>query len=165
MEHVTDVVLILTTVPAVSRADTIARSLVDERLAADWERLLEVRGEVSRALEAARQQGKIGKSVDAVVYVPSAPEEEWGPLLTAKGEALLATLWNVSSVVLGARAPEAAVAYESQDIPGLALEVLPAQALGAKKCERCWTWTTGVGQDPAHPTLCERCAPIIRALR
>ena len=34
MEHVTDVVLILTTVPAVSRADTIARSLVDERLAA-----------------------------------------------------------------------------------------------------------------------------------
>ena len=34
MEHVTVVVLILTTVPAVSRADTIARSLVDERLAA-----------------------------------------------------------------------------------------------------------------------------------
>jgi periplasmic divalent cation tolerance protein len=34
MEHVTDIVLILTTVPAVSRADAIARSLVDERLAA-----------------------------------------------------------------------------------------------------------------------------------
>ena len=138
---------------------------VDERLAAEWERLLEVRGEVSRALEAARQQGRIGKSVDAVVYVPSAPEEEWGPLLTAKGEALLATLWNVSAVRLGARAPETAVGYESQDIPGLALEVLPAQALGAKKCERCWTWTAGVGQDPAHPTLCERCAPIIRSIR
>jgi periplasmic divalent cation tolerance protein len=34
MEHVIDVVLILTTVPAASRAETIARSLVDERLAA-----------------------------------------------------------------------------------------------------------------------------------
>jgi periplasmic divalent cation tolerance protein len=34
VEHVTDVVLILTTVPAASRADAIARSLVDERLAA-----------------------------------------------------------------------------------------------------------------------------------
>jgi periplasmic divalent cation tolerance protein len=34
MEHVTDVVLILTTVPAAARADAIARSLVDERLAA-----------------------------------------------------------------------------------------------------------------------------------
>ena len=34
MEHVTDVVLILTTVPAAARAEAIARSLVDERLAA-----------------------------------------------------------------------------------------------------------------------------------
>ena len=140
---------------------------LDERLGAEWERLLEVRGEVSRALEAARKQGKIGKSVDAVVYVPSAPEEEWGPLLAAKGEALLATLWNVSGVRLGARAADgAAVAYESQDIPGLALEVLPAQALGWKKCERCWNVDSPrVGEDPAHPALCERCTPVVRALR
>jgi len=34
VEHVTDVVLILTTVPAAARAEAIARSLVDERLAA-----------------------------------------------------------------------------------------------------------------------------------
>lgn len=34
MEHVTDVVLILTTVPAGARAESMARSLVDERLAA-----------------------------------------------------------------------------------------------------------------------------------
>src|SRR5262249_45935959 len=93
---------------------------VDERLGADWERRLEVRGEVSRALETARQQGKIGKGVDAVVYVASAPEEEWLPLLLKKGEALLATVFNVSGVRLGQRAPgDAGVAYESQDIPGL----------------------------------------------
>src|SRR5262244_1508122 len=58
---------------------------VDERLAAEWERLLEVRGEVSRALEAARKQGRIGKGVDAIVYLPSVPEEEWLPLLETKG--------------------------------------------------------------------------------
>src|SRR5262245_30269130 len=139
---------------------------VDERLGAEWERLLEVRGEVSRALEAARQQGKIGKGVDAVVYVPSAPEEEWGPLLTAKGTALLTTLWNVSGVRLDERAPSAAaIAYESQDIPGLALEVLPAQALGWKKCQRCWTWSARVGEDAGHPDLCERCTPVVRALK
>ena len=67
---------------------------------------------------------------------------------------------------LGARAADgAAVAYESQDIPGLALEVLPAQVLGWKKCERCWTFSPRVGEDPEHPALCERCTPIIRALR
>ncbi len=136
-----------------------------EQLAADWERLLEVRGEVSRALETARQQGRIGKALDAVVFVTSAPEEQWRPLLEVKGEALLTTLFNVSGVRLKARGPAGAgIAYESQEIPGLALEVVPAQALGWKKCERCWMWTPRVGEDGAHPTLCERCAPIVRAL-
>ena len=138
----------------------------DERLAAEWERLLEVRGEVSRALEAARQQGRIGKAVDAVVYVTSAPEEEWAPLLAAKGEALLATLFNVSGVRSRERAPAGAgIAYESQDIPGLALEVVPAQALGWRKCDRCWTWSPRVGEDASHPALCERCTPVVRAPR
>jgi isoleucyl-tRNA synthetase len=138
---------------------------VNERLAADWERLLEVRGEVSRALESARKQGLIGKGIDAVVYVTSAPEEQWRPLLAGKGEALLATLFNVSAVKLAATPPaDGSVLYESQDIPGLALAVVPAQRLGWKKCERCWTWSSEVGADPRHPTLCERCLPVVLGL-
>jgi isoleucyl-tRNA synthetase len=137
---------------------------MNERLVADWDRLLEVRGEVSRALEVARQQGKIGKGIDAVLFIPSAPEEQWLSLLEAKGEALLTTLFNVSGTRLKQRAARDAVHYESQDIPGLVLEVVPAQALGWKKCERCWTWSARVGEDPAHPTLCERCTPVVTAL-
>jgi isoleucyl-tRNA synthetase len=138
---------------------------VNERMAADWERLLEVRGEVSRALESTRKQGLIGKGIDAVVYVTSAPEEQWRPLLAGKGEALLATLFNVSAVRLAGTAPaEGSVLYESQDIPGLALAVVPAQRLGWKKCERCWTWSPEVGADPRHPTLCERCLPVVLGL-
>jgi isoleucyl-tRNA synthetase len=139
---------------------------LDDRLAAEWDRLLEVRTEVSRALEAARRQGRIGKALDAVVYVASAPEEEWLPLLELKGPALLGTMLNVSAVRLGERAPRGGgVAYESQDIPGLALEVIPAQDLGWRRCERCWTWSSRVGEDAGHPTLCERCSPVVRALR
>ena len=135
---------------------------VNERLGTDWDRLLEVRGEVSRALESARKQGLIGKGVDAVLYVVSAPEEQWRPLLAGKGEALLATLFNVSAVRLTEPPPAGAgVAYESQDIPGLVLAVVPAQRLGWKKCERCWTWSPEVGADARHPTLCERCLPVI----
>jgi isoleucyl-tRNA synthetase len=137
---------------------------VNESLAAEWERLLEVRGEVSRALEAARQRGRIGKGVDAVVYVTSAPEEEWLPLLERKGEALLTTLFNVSGVRLKQLAAGEAISYESQDIPGLTIEIVPAQSLGWKKCERCWTWSPRVGEDAEHPTLCERCVPVIRSL-
>ena len=73
---------------------------------------------------------------------------------------------RVSGVRLKQRAaPGTAVAYESQDIPGLTLEVLPAQTLGWKKCERCWTFSPRVGEDAAHPQLCERCGPVVRALR
>jgi isoleucyl-tRNA synthetase len=137
---------------------------VNERMAGEWERLLEVRGEVSRALESARKQGLIGKGVDAVLYVTSAPEEQWRPLLVDKGVTLLATLFNVSAVRLAESPPAGAgVPYESQDIPGLALAVVPAERLGWKKCERCWTWSPEVGADARHPTLCERCLPVILA--
>ncbi|HYB44374.1 MAG TPA: class I tRNA ligase family protein, partial [Candidatus Methylomirabilis sp.] len=139
---------------------------VNERLGAEWERLLELRGEVSRALEVARQLGRIGKGVDAVVYLATVPEEDWRPLLETKGESLLATLFNVSGVRIRQPAPMGAgIAYESQEIPGLVIEVVPAQALGWKKCERCWTWSARVGEDPRHPTLCERCTPVVTALR
>jgi isoleucyl-tRNA synthetase len=119
---------------------------------------------VSRALEAARKQGLIGKGIDAVVYVTSAPEEQWRPLLAGKGEELLATLFNVSAVRLAEPPPNGAgIAYDSQDIPGLALAVTPAQALGWKKCDRCWTWSAGVGADARHPALCGRCLPVVLA--
>src|SRR6185503_4971717 len=89
---------------------------LDAELGAQWERLLEVRGEVSRALEAARKAGRIGKGIDAVVHVVSAPEE-WRPLIDLKGEPLLATLFNVSGVKLWtAPAADVATPYESTDI-------------------------------------------------
>jgi isoleucyl-tRNA synthetase len=101
-----------------------------------------------------------------VLYVVSAPEEEWRPLLAAKGEPLLTTLFNVSGVRLAEAAPEGeGTAYESADIPGLTLSVVPAKALRWKKCERCWLWSPRVGEDRDHPTLCERCTPVVRALR
>ncbi|HVQ77925.1 MAG TPA: isoleucine--tRNA ligase [Candidatus Binatia bacterium] len=138
---------------------------IDEGLAQEWDRLLDLRAEVSRALESARQQGRIGKAVDAVVHIASAPEEQWMPLLTDKREMLLATLFNVSAVRIRSMAPvERPIVYESQDIPGLTVEVIPAADLGWRKCERCWTWSERVGVDPDHPTLCDRCAPIVRAL-
>ena len=30
------------------------------------------------------------------------------------------------------------------------------------KCERCWTYSTTVGSDSEHPTLCERCCKAVR---
>ena len=133
---------------------------LNETLEREWERLLEVRREVARALEAARRQGAIGSGLEARVLILGAPED-LGPLLKRK-EPLLRTLFIVSQVELfGPRARRPLVSYEGEELPGLLIEIERARGT---KCERCWVWSPRVGEDPEHPALCERCGPVVRAL-
>ena len=141
------------------RFPEVPREWLDEGLEREWARLLEVRREVAKALESARQQGAIGSGLEARVLIHRAPED-LGPLLRRK-EGLLRTLFIVSQVSLsGSPALRPLVSYEGQDIPGLLIEVERARGT---KCERCWVWSERVGEDPDHPALCERCAPVVRA--
>jgi isoleucyl-tRNA synthetase len=154
------------------RFPELPREWIDDALARDWNRLLEVRREVAKALEiarvgrgvtAAREQGlTIGSGLEAVVRIVQSPEDL--PELLARQRDLLATLFIVSRVELGSSPtdkPRALVPYESEAIPGLRIEVDRA---GGRKCERCWMWTPRVGEDAEHPGLCERCLPVVRAL-
>ncbi len=133
---------------------------LDDGLKRDWDRLLEVRREVAKALEAARAQKAIGSGLEAAVAIVGAPED-LPALLRAKRD-LLKTLFIVSAVAFERAAGEPLVHYESQEIPGLVIDVHRAPG---RKCERCWTFSERVGEDPEHPTLCERCIPVIRARR
>jgi isoleucyl-tRNA synthetase len=128
---------------------------LDEGLKTEWDRLLEVRREVAKALETARARKLIGSGLEAAVRIVSAPEDL--PALFAAKRDLLKTLFIVSRVDIGGPAT-GAVVYESQEIPGLVVAVDRAPG---RKCERCWTWSERVGEDPAHPALCERCVPVI----
>jgi isoleucyl-tRNA synthetase len=130
---------------------------LDDTLKREWERLLEVRREVARALEAARTRKLIGSGLEAAVRIASAPEDL--PALLRAKQHVLQTLFIVSRVELGAGGP-ASVQYESQEIPGLVLEVDRAPG---DKCERCWTRSPSVGRTAAHPTLCERCVAVVGA--
>ena len=131
---------------------------LDDTLAQEWTRLLEVRREVAKALETARARGLIGSGLEAAVRIAQAPED-LPALLRAKGD-LLPTLFIVSQVALGA-ASDSAVLLESQEIPGLVIGIDKARGT---KCQRCWVWSERVGEDPRHPTLCERCAPVVAAM-
>jgi isoleucyl-tRNA synthetase len=136
------------------------REWLDDALKQQWDRLLEVRREVAKALETARAQKLIGSGLEARVRIVSAPEDLPG-LLAGKRE-LLATLFIVSRVDLEAGGGRASVVYESQDIPGLVIGVDRAPG---EKCERCWMRTEDVGRDAAHPTLCARCVRVVSASR
>jgi isoleucyl-tRNA synthetase len=128
---------------------------LDDVLKREWDRLLEVRREVSRALELARGRKLIGSGLEAAVRITSAPEDL--PALLAAKRSLLQTLFIVSRVDLEP-GPAGAVHYESQEIPGLVIDVDRAPG---DKCERCWMRRPTVGANPAHPSLCDRCVAVV----
>src|SRR6185312_5146196 len=117
---------------------------------ADWDRLMQVREEVFKALEAARKEKAIGSGLEAKVLV-SAPGELY-PLLLRYRETLR-YLFIVSQVEL-----QEAVARNGEG-PALRVEVSAAEG---RKCERCWNYSTLVGSDPAFPTVCERCSAALK---
>ena len=135
------------------------REWLDDTLQRDWDRLLEVRREVAKALETARTAKLIGSALEAAVRIPRAPEDL--PALLQTKRDLLPTLFLVSGVDLERSTSRSSVTYESQDIPGLVIGVDRARG---EKCERCWTRSEHAGESREHPTLCERCVPVVTRL-
>lgn len=141
------------------------REWLDPSLEEKWERLMEYKGEISRALEVARQQAKIiGHPLDAqaVVY----PPEKDMDLLRSEEKALEEVLIISRLIVSDQPLVDAAVGtdgksvkYASDEVAGL--NVVVSRADGAK-CERCWHFSTYVGKDQEHPAVCERCVEALR---
>ncbi|MBI4637784.1 MAG: isoleucine--tRNA ligase [Candidatus Rokubacteria bacterium] len=138
---------------------------LDDTLKRDWDRLLEVRREVAKALETARAGrggdartpgAAIGSGLEALVRITHAPEDL--PALLARKRPILPTLFIVSQVALFEPPSAPLVHYESQEIPGLVIDVDRARG---RKCERCWVWSERVGEHPGHPTLCDRCVQVV----
>ena len=122
--------------------------------AARWEKLLEVRGEVLKALERARQAKQIRGSLNAQVHLRA--DGDWSKLLHDYRDQLR-YLFIVSAVDLGRDGSDA----QPSDLPGLAVGVRPAEG---QKCARCWNYSPRVGSFSAYPTVCERCVPVLEEL-
>jgi isoleucyl-tRNA synthetase len=135
----------------------VVEDYLDLELEQKWERLLSVRGEVTKALEEARRDKLIGNSLEAVVDLYAG--KELYAFLEPMSDSL-ATLFIVSDVTLATLGSEPASARKIESMPELAVAVRPA---GTGKCERCWMYHEGVGADAGHPTLCPRCAGVIRS--
>jgi isoleucyl-tRNA synthetase len=124
----------------------------DEDFLRRWDRIHLLRDDVKKALELARADKIIGGSLEAEVTLCCGGElAEF--VKSVMNE--LPAVFIVSSVKLDTENK----GDFTGDVEGLGVKV--GKASGGK-CERCWTYSETVGKDSEHPTLCARCAAIVR---
>lgn len=125
-----------------------------EALKTKWDAFMTLRSDVLKALEVARNEKVIGKSLTASITL--FPTAEMKEMLESIQEDLK-QLFIVSEYKLGGtieEAPADAQKYEHT-------AVLVTQANG-ETCERCWVVSETVGNDNEYKTLCERCATVVK---
>jgi len=144
---------------------------LDTKLARDWIPLEGVRLEVRLALEKARNSKVISSSLEAKVVLKAS-----GDLadLLEKYHSWLRSLLIVSEVEIRRHpvpptADQAPVPSHPPTLVSDLLLVLGGLNVGVEhaqgaKCERCWNYSTQVGQAADFPTVCERCLPVVREL-
>jgi isoleucyl-tRNA synthetase len=138
--------------PAASDIMGGAAAADDPRQREDWSTLLAVRTEVLKALEEARKSKLIGgANLEAQVTITAA--EPVFSVLSRYADRLR-YLFIVSAVTL--------LPGKSGNGTG-AVSVQVSKAEG-RKCERCWNYSTRVGEDTNYPTVCERCSAVLKEI-
>jgi isoleucyl-tRNA synthetase len=118
-----------------------------------WEVLGRVRAEVLKALEVARNTKKlINSGLEAKVLLNADLE------LKAKLKQYLPQLPGLFIVSQVELINAGAGDCKSDIVPSLEVTV---QRADGKKCERCWNYSTHVGENPRYPTVCDRCSEAI----
>ncbi|MBQ7153695.1 MAG: isoleucine--tRNA ligase [Clostridia bacterium] len=130
-------------------------SLADGKLTAHWDKQLELRDDVMKALETARADKLIGKSLDAKITI-FAEGDKYKLLDDFRSE--LATVYIVSGVELkNGPAPEGAFRETDSGIG-----ILVENADGCR-CDRCWSYSVR-GSATVDGFLCEKCKAILEKL-
>ena len=121
-----------------------------------WNKQFALRDDVMKALELARAEKLIGKSLDAKLTIYTEDEEIY-KLLLGFGEEL-STVYIVSgaSAVLG-KTPEGVF---NETASGIGVKVENADG---EKCGRCWSYSTEGTHDEEGGFLCAKCKAIIEA--
>jgi isoleucyl-tRNA synthetase len=117
-------------------------------LLTSWAHLFGYRDVVLGKLEEARIAKTIGSSLEARVEI-SAGSEAYDKLKRHADD--LRYLFIVSEVEL---------LEPNAQMDANAVEVTVARARG-EKCERCWNYSTRVGESSRFPTVCERCTAAL----
>ena len=114
----------------------------NKELEAKWNKIIALKENVAKKLEEARAAKVIGHSLNAKVVI-SAEGAEYDFL--KENEELLMTVFIVSGLDI------------VQGTSDIKVEVADGE-----KCERCWMYSTTVGEDKENPTICHRCSENLK---
>ena len=126
---------------------------LNEELAKKWDKIARLRREVNKKLEAERQTGLIGHSLDARVLLNIANDEY--SFIKDYTENKVSDLFIVSQVKF------VNDNLAESEIEGISISVEKASG---EKCERCWKYDEEVGHDHNHSDVCPRCASVLEKM-
>jgi isoleucyl-tRNA synthetase len=116
--------------PAINHAD---------ELLAKWNRIREIRSEVTKAIEIEREAGNVGSSLQAELTIKLG-DVDFAILHSLEDDLRFVTITSSANI----------------ELSNEGLEVL-VRSSQFKKCGRCWHHTKDVGVNADHPDLCGRC--------
>ena len=120
----------------------------NKELEEKWNKIIKIKELVSKKLEEARSEKVIGHSLNAKVTL-YAEKDEYEFLLENKE--LLMTVFIVSGLEIEKNE------RKNEEKIGVKVEVADG-----KKCERCWMYSTTVGEDKENPNICHRCCEALK---
>ena len=132
-------------------------------LGENWSKLRQIRAEVNKVMEQARNEKLIGASLEAKVllYVPDTGLREQLSQMNPTesiGEGLnvdeLRYLFLASQVALVETSEVVKTASYYSETELVSVGIIHAEG---EKCDRCWNYSTTVGQFEDDPTICDRC--------
>lgn len=129
-----------------------AKEEVDQALLDKWNTFMALRDDVNRALEAARNEKVIGKSLEAKVKIGNSTS--FDTLAFLEGFNDLHQLFIVSQVELVEDTKGEAYQHGTIEI---------AKADG-EKCARCWNYSESLGSVGELDDLCPRCQEVVKTL-
>jgi isoleucyl-tRNA synthetase len=141
----------------------LEQSWHNSELAAFWQQLREIRLDVNKVLEQARVEKMIGSSLEAKILLYISDAELLSAIKSlntgnSNGVDELRYLFITSQVEL-VDAPEKLQGSKyNLQADQWRIGVLEADG---QKCDRCWNYSTHVGENATHPLICERCVAAL----
>jgi isoleucyl-tRNA synthetase len=136
-------------------------------LAQKWAKLRQIRTEVNKVMETARNDKAIGASLEAKVllYVPDEMLKQelelFNPSDSFTGNKIdeLRYLFLSSQVELVSDVSAIQTAEYKGESDFVSVGIVKADG---EKCDRCWNYSTQVGEFADDPTICERCNAALK---